>query len=193
MFFFLNFVLPQWIWKQLYTDDSKGCRDVGTLYAAKVLLKATDVRGKPLNCFYVFEELLDKYLRILTLAAAMDFLDDLAKEFSKQTGVERTEKEELFHTWLEFLYKHQSSDMYETWGELLLMPMSSLAPQITKSSIVASLTCSASGNLALQSFLQVLSEEESRVMNLLMYDYKHASHDYTTSILSSYDFRAKCR
>ena len=73
LFFFFNFVLPQWIWKQLYTDDSKGCRDIGTLYAAKVFLKATDVRGKPLNCFYAFEELLDKYIKALTLAAAMDF------------------------------------------------------------------------------------------------------------------------
>ena len=86
-FFFLNIQLPsflkilfiilwilfQWIWKQLYTSDAKGCKDIGTLYAAKVFLKATDVKGKPTECFYAFEELLDKYLKALTLAAALDY------------------------------------------------------------------------------------------------------------------------
>ncbi len=57
----------------MYTDDARGCRDVGTLYAAKVFLKATDVKGKPTSCFYAFEELLDKYVKALILAAALHF------------------------------------------------------------------------------------------------------------------------
>ena len=79
--------LLQWIWKQLYTSDAKGCRDLGTLYAAKIFLRATNVNNKPLSCFYACEELLDKYLKALILTAALQFfgMDKVTDNPTKNT------------------------------------------------------------------------------------------------------------
>ena len=87
MFIFTFILFLQWIWKQLYTTDTKGCRDVGTLYAAKLFLHSKDVNDKPMSCFYACEELLDKYLKSLTLAAALDFfgMDSVTSHPTKNT------------------------------------------------------------------------------------------------------------
>ena len=91
-----------------------------------------------------------------------------------------------------FLFRHQCSDLYETLGVIIAHAYVLIGywpPELARASVVAALTCGASRQLALQSFMEVVSEEESRVLNLLLNDYDKVPRDYVISILGSYDFR----
>ncbi|XP_072027736.1 LOW QUALITY PROTEIN: uncharacterized protein [Amphiura filiformis] len=63
----------EWIFKQLYSEEASGCRDIGTLYAAKTFWKLTNIPKKPLDNFYAVEDLIDRYVKALILTAALDF------------------------------------------------------------------------------------------------------------------------
>lgn len=67
------YFLFQWIFKQLYSTDASGCRDIGTLYQAKTFWKLTNIPAKPLDDFYAVEDLIDRYVKTLVVTATLDF------------------------------------------------------------------------------------------------------------------------